>query len=157
MASFNDLPIELLEYVINLSVEEAYLEGNEGIRLKTLYNLALVSKEFTKPSQTALWKKLTTRYPYFFSTRFDAAIGDGLGKTMIVEELEFCIQPVWDVSDNDRLAFMIKVLMGVHQVNHLNLEITRRKNGTVLPVIFSLPSLQSKFNLFLNLFLTSID
>lgn len=89
MATFNDLPLEILEYIVNLSVEDAIVLREERTRRKILRNLALVSKEFARPSQAALWKYLCSSEVYFYSYGFVEMIEEGFARKMVVEEIDF--------------------------------------------------------------------
>lgn len=54
MISLYNLPLELLNRIINLSVEDSLILENESERRKILLSLALISKRFTLISQINL-------------------------------------------------------------------------------------------------------
>lgn len=62
MANFNNLPLELINRIIDLSVEDAVALEDNDVRKSILVKLALVSKVFTIPAQNALWRYIHTGF-----------------------------------------------------------------------------------------------
>lgn len=135
MASFNDLPIELIIKIINLSVEDIILLNGESSRCSILSNLSLISKQFTLPSQIKLWK-------FLFSTKmlsesFMNLIKSGFGKEMIVERFTFTIR-------DETIDIILEILRGLKRVEHLRLGAGFDQSCKGLNKLFEVPSLQRK-------------
>lgn len=141
MTSFNDVPIELLEYIIDLSVETDILLQQETSRRTTLLNLSLVSKQFTTPAQNALWKRLEfgkLECALHSECKIMSLIEQGFARTKAVEFFHFLY-----VNDLKNNAMLWKIVKGVRQISSLKLR------GPMyvrldLRSLFLLPSLQSK-------------
>lgn len=85
MASIYALPIELLQRVVDLLEEDFVALNEEQSRRNMLLNLSLVSKQFIRPAQEVLWRRLNDK---------DLAKGDimnllrhGFAKNIVVQEL----------------------------------------------------------------------
>lgn len=142
MVNFSNLPSELLDLIITLSVEDAIVLREENIRRKTLRNLSLVSREFVRPSQAALWSYLSSDEAYFYGFKFNELVGEGFASKMIVKELEFKIE--LDINQYEQIDRLVCILSGVYQVRALKLSSSFDSNWTQLPNIFSLNSLRSQ-------------
>lgn len=85
MASINDLPIESITKIIDLSVEDSVarcLENYSRYDSDMLLNLALVSKHFTRPTQKVLWRYMNSDHLPFID---QVSLQNGFGKDKIIE------------------------------------------------------------------------
>lgn len=111
MASINTLPLELIIRITDLSVEDAIALQEEKLRRRILTRLSLVCKDFTLPSQQALWKYMKQGD----TIAVNNLIVSGFGKDKVIEKLSFkCFDNVAQLSD------AVVFLEGVHKVKSLS-------------------------------------
>lgn len=136
MANFNDLPIELVIKVVNLSTEDAVSLNNERSRRYILLNLSLVSKTFTELAQVSLWKVMHTEDIIF--TR--SLVHKGFGRDKVIEKL------ILDSGSGELYRrYLLQFLNGVRKVYSIKvLSIYWGGRGLDLS---SIKSCQSKFKL----------
>lgn len=139
MDNFNDLPVEVLGNIIDLSIEEYVLLDEESSRRKILVSLALVSKMFTLPSQRALWKYIGIDG----NTKpcFKNLVETGFAKDMVVERLTCNVERNTIVAVIDLFVFVLK---GLKSVKGLSLQCHNIVEDNMLPLLFHLPSLKCK-------------
>lgn len=107
---FDDVPLETLTHIIDLSVEDLVAFDEEKTRRRILLSLALVCKAFTVPSQKVLWRNMS--FDDFWKVK--GLLEDGFGKDKIVET--FSLSECDDLDqDSDAVVF----LQGVKEVHCL--------------------------------------
>lgn len=131
MASFNSLPTELVNRIIDLSVEDAVALEDNDVRKSILVKLAVVSKVFTTPAQKALWRYINS--PDFKGKLLDV-VKSRLTRNMIIQEVALNAAP-------RRCPALLQLLEGVQTVLSLELH-TGSTLAAALPSILLLPSLQ---------------
>lgn len=150
MAKFNSLCQELVNRVIELSVEDIIPstgvcsgKSERTLRKKILSNLSLVSKRFTLPAQRLIWSFISiTLYKH---SAFMEMIPNGSGRGMTVEGLMFGVDG--NSKFKTQANALPEILNGVHEVKTLSIINTvydSTGEGNKWPVIFSIPSLQSE-------------
>lgn len=146
MASISNLPSELLARIVDLSVEDKLTYEKDKIRREILLNLSLVMKSFTEPAQKALWRKIGTEQLKF--SPFMKLIEQGFAQNMVVEVLTFETSGYQGPSSES----LVRCLEGVARVKTLDLiDYYESESGFVpLPILFTIPSLQSQSNLLSN-------
>lgn len=159
MTSFNDLSQELVDKVVELSIEKvtslfkiAIESKKEILRKKILLNLCLIAKRFVVPSQKLLWKYVgctdpSVRHAADTNAAFIRSIREGLGKNMIIEDLRFSLGRRSDFKT--QVEELVEILKGVKSVKFLsiiNTISTYENPDNEWPAIFSIPSLQGESN-----------
>lgn len=90
MAKFDDLPLELVIKIIELSIEDAIALDEFQPTKNICLQLSLVSKDFTLPTQRALWRAIYGMH--FDSFEFMRVIGEGVGKDKKIDNLAFVLE-----------------------------------------------------------------
>lgn len=135
MTTFDNLPLELVIKIIELSIEDAVALDDFQLTKNILLQLSLVSKDFTLPAQRALWRAIYGMH--FDKPEFMRVIGEGLGKDKKIDNLAFVLQ------DSEETAFdsFLEVLNGVGEIEELILCDIIATRSNEWPSLFSLPSL----------------
>lgn len=107
MIDIQDLPMELIIKIINLSVEEFRVV----LYRKILLTLSLVSKDFTIPAQNSLWNFLDSKD--IVDSGFVELIENGFGKDKVVEEIRFISKHAHDLGQLRKLLSSINSVLSL--------------------------------------------
>lgn len=140
-ANFNDLPTEIIEKIIEQSVENLTTSGNDlATRRYNLFNLALVSKVFFLPVKKELWSFLPESL--FLDEVFLNSVAVGHGKNMTIKSMSCRAMSPKDKGFQLKLDGMIKVMKGVAKVLAITIEAREMRE---LPLFFNAESLKCEF------------
>lgn len=140
MTSLNTLPIELIINIIDLAAEDYVIFQDEVSRRKILLNLSLVSRNFTLPSQQALWRYIAVGS--FDHSRFIIPIREGLGRDKKVRSLIFELRGEGDEKELS-LEYFFEVLSGINSITELDLS-SRYGDPVNLPDFCEIASVKGK-------------
>lgn len=144
MATFNDLPVELVQNIVNLTVEDlqSHLQAYE--RRFILIKLCLISRIFKLPAQDALWSRID-RY-ICSSDKLIKSIQDGFGRNKKVESFTFVIPYDSNSSAEKNLEKLEILLLGVDSIEDMTLTLSEKDVDIELGLsLFTMTSLQRMF------------
>lgn len=145
--SFNSLPQEIINKIIELTVEEEVVLEEDYERRTILLRLALISRVFTNHSQVVLWRYIILYFDNPDRNRKKSRslrIGFKKEKKYKVQHLSFTSSVknhfIWLSMGN----FLREIISGVEEIVALTLKADSLPNYSMMPAVFALPSLRSK-------------
>lgn len=149
MASINDLPIELITRIVELTMEGRLILADFDSMTTTtrqlepvLLRLSLISKIFTIPSQRVLWRNINIEN--ITNASFLRVIREGFGRNKMIDRLNLSISKAeGEREEEGEVGDLIEVLQNIAGVKELNIY---NDTGTILelPDIFKFKSLEGK-------------
>lgn len=148
MSSFNDLPIELITKIVELTMESnlklADIDSNAISRVTILLRLSLISKIFTIPSQRILWRNVYIEN--IINASFLRVIREGFARNKRIDNLDFSVREEERGREEEgelEVGDLIEVLENIAGVRELTIF---NDTGRILklPDIFKFKSLKGK-------------